>query len=165
MNKSKKYTRIELLKESFKFSSGHFTIFSAEERENIHGHNFKAQVFFDAEIADNGMIFDYKLAKNYVQLLCDSLDEYFLVPEYSKYLKIESDDNYTYLYFAKEKIPFLKRDIKIIPVNNITVEELAAYLLNEFVNGFVKKNSYSIPYVEFKVFSGSNQSANAIWKE
>ena len=33
-------TTIELSKEYLKFSAGHFTVFSATERERLHGHNF-----------------------------------------------------------------------------------------------------------------------------
>ena len=35
--------RIELSKEYLNFSAGHFTIFSATERENLHGHNFQVR--------------------------------------------------------------------------------------------------------------------------
>ncbi|EQD50251.1 hypothetical protein B1A_13514, partial [mine drainage metagenome] len=31
---------VDLSKERMKFSAGHFTVFSASERENLHGHNF-----------------------------------------------------------------------------------------------------------------------------
>mgnify|MGYP003386648115 CR=1 FL=1 len=160
----KNTTRIELAKENFKFSSGHFTIFSATERENIHGHNFTVALAFDAAVEDNGMIFDYATAKRHIEAMCRSLNEHFLLPAHSKHLKIEEEADYTYVHFGSEKIPFLKRDIKILPVENVTVEELSAYFLQAFVDEFVKTRKHPISYVEIKIFSGPGQSANATWR-
>lgn len=156
-------TRIELSKENFKFSSGHFTIFSATERENIHGHNFTATVAFDAPIHANGMVFDYTLAKRHIESICASLHECFLVPAQSPYLRIEESGGYVTLHFAQEKIPFLPRDVKLLPIENVTVEELSSYFLQEFVQEFVKKGGHGISFVEVKIFSAPGQSANAVW--
>ena len=159
----KRFTRVELFKENFKFSSGHFTIFSKTERENIHGHNFSVYVAFDAQIRENGIIFDYTIAKAHIEAMCRELNEYFLLPGLSEHIRIERAPDYTYVYFSDEKIPFLARDIKILPIKNITVEDLSAYFLDKFVNGFVRKGDYAIASVEIKVFSGPGQSANAVW--
>lgn len=158
-------TRIELFKENFKFSSGHFTIFSATERENLHGHNFTLHAIFDAEIQDNGIIFDYMLAKRFIEGMCRNLNEYFLLPAHSKHLKIEEAHDYTYVYFHNEKIPFLKRDIKILPVENISVEALSQYFLEEFLREFVQKNGFPVSYAEIKVFSAPGQSGGARWEK
>ena len=44
MTQTQRTTTLELYKEEMKFSAGHFTIFSATERENLHGHNFSVYV-------------------------------------------------------------------------------------------------------------------------
>lgn len=161
----KRKTRIDLFKENFKFSSGHFTIFSATDRENLHGHNFIVHLSFDADIEENGMIFDYAVAKRHMETMCKSLNEYFLLPAHSKFLRIEEKSDYTYVHFNGEKIPFLKRDIKILPVENITLEELAYYFLQEFVAEFVQKSGHPISRADMRVFSGPGQSANAVWEK
>lgn len=158
-------TRIELFKENFKFSSGHFTIFSATERENLHGHNFTLHAVFDAEVQENGMIFDYYLAKRFLEAECRELNEYFLLPAQSKHLRIEEDADYVYACFASEKIPFLRRDIRILPVENISVEELSHYFLQRFLAEFMAKNQFPISYAEIKVFSGPGQSGATVWKK
>jgi 6-pyruvoyltetrahydropterin/6-carboxytetrahydropterin synthase len=158
-------TRIELFKENFKFSSGHFTIFSATERENIHGHNFMVHATFDAWVEDNGMIFDYAAVKRHVESRCRELNEFFLLPGRSRHLKIEEKEDYTYVHFNTEKIPFLPRDIKILPLENITVEELSAYFLQGFIREFVETGRQPVVYAEMKVFSGPGQCANAVWRK
>jgi 6-pyruvoyltetrahydropterin/6-carboxytetrahydropterin synthase len=156
-------TRIELFKESFKFSSGHFTIFSGTERENLHGHNFTLHAVFDAQVQENGMIFDYFLAKRFLESMCRNLNEYFLLPAHSKHLRIEETEDYVYAHFNGEKIPFLRRDIRMLPVENISVEELSHYFLQEFLREFVEKNRFPVSYAEIKVFSGPGQSGAALW--
>ncbi len=160
---TERWTTIELFKESFKFSAGHFTIFDEKNRENIHGHNFSLYVSFDALIERDGIIFDYSLAKQYIQNLCGEYNEFFLVPEKSRHLRIEKDSNYTYLHFNNEKIPFLHRDVKFLPVENITVEDLSQYFLDIIVKDFVLKNNFAIRAAEVKVFSGPGQCSNARW--
>jgi 6-pyruvoyltetrahydropterin/6-carboxytetrahydropterin synthase len=160
----KRITRIELHKENFKFSSGHFTIFSATERENLHGHNFTVHLVFDASVEENGMIFDYMLAKRFMESLCRSLNEYFLLPQHSRHIRIEEKKDYTYVHFNGEEIPFLKRDIKILPIENTTLEELSHYFLQEFLSEFVTKKKFPISYAEVKVFSAPGQSAATLWR-
>jgi 6-pyruvoyltetrahydropterin/6-carboxytetrahydropterin synthase len=160
----KRTTRIELFKEDFKFSSGHFTIFSDGSRENLHGHNFTVHVAFDAVVEGNGIIFDYMHAKDYIERMCRELNEYTLLPGRSKYLRIEQGKEQVIAHFGKEKIPFLPRDIKILPVENVTLEDLSHYLLEKFLREFVRKGKYPISFAEVRVFSGPGQSANAAWK-
>ena len=50
-------TTIELFKEDMKFSAAHYTIFSATERETLHGHNFNVHAAITAQIHDLGMLF------------------------------------------------------------------------------------------------------------
>ena len=60
--------------------------------------------------------------------MCDDLDEQVIMPTQSPHLQIESDEHYTYVIFNGERIPFLERDLTLL-IRNVTVEELAHYLL------------------------------------
>ena len=71
----KAYTCIEISKEDLKFSGAHFTIFSATERERLHGHNFKVSLLLTADVGDNGMCFSYVEIKTRLRKLCAQLDE------------------------------------------------------------------------------------------
>jgi 6-pyruvoyltetrahydropterin/6-carboxytetrahydropterin synthase len=121
-------------------------------------------VGFDAEIKEDGIVFDYTVVKSHIESMCVELNEHFLLPARSRHIRIEKKPDYIYVHFNNEKIPFLPRDIKILPLENITVEDLASYFLDEFVREFVQKNDYAIVAVEVRVFSGPGQSANAVWQ-
>lgn len=156
---------IELFKENMKFSAGHFAIFSSEVRENLHGHNYNVCASFTTLIADEGLTFDYRFYKHKVKKICDSLNEITLIPGKCKYLKIETDGDYTNIYFNKEKIIFLNRDIRILPVYNITVEELSNWILNQILLDKQELADNKIQEIKIKVFSGPGQSGSATWSQ
>jgi len=158
-------TTIELKKEHFKFSSGHFTIFSDTERENLHGHNFQVQVCFNAEVDENGIAVDYGILKRKIEELCQQLNEHFLLPANSPYLEIEISDEYIFAVFNKERIPFLKRDVLILPVANVTLEELSNWFLSQFLEDQSLIEGVRVREIKVMAFSGPGQSASAIWKK
>ena len=92
-------TTIEISKEYLHFAAAHFTLFSATERENLHGHNFQVTLDADAPLQDDGLTFDYNILKKAVKQLCDDLDEQVLMPTRSPYLEIDEQDDYTYVVF------------------------------------------------------------------
>ena len=154
---------IELFKEDMKFSAGHFAIFSGTHRENLHGHNYNVYVSYTTIIEDEGMTFDYRFYKNKLRDLCDELNEIVLMPGLCKHLKIEDHGEYYHVLFNGEKIVFLKRDMKILPVTNITVEELSNYLLQQLVADKVELVKNRIQEIIIKVYSGPGQGGSATW--
>ena len=85
-------TRIEITKEYLTFSAGHFTIFSATDRENLHGHNFQVRCAVTASIGPDGLAFNYVLLKRVLRALCDELNERVLLPDHSPYLTLEHQE-------------------------------------------------------------------------
>ena len=72
-------TTLYIDKESHKFSAAHYTIFSATERERLHGHNYSVSAKIVAPMGDNGFAADYNVYKERLARLCDGLDEYMLL--------------------------------------------------------------------------------------
>lgn len=160
----KKYlTTIELQKESMKFSSGHTTIFSATEREPLHGHQYRVYLALTTWIEDQGMTFDYRYYKERVHALCRQLNQRFLMPLFSPFLIYGEDDEYYYFTFNQKKIPFLKEDILLLPLTNITVEELSRWFINELTFDNNALEEHQIESMVVKVFSAPGQSASHNW--
>ncbi len=124
-------TTIEISKDYLHFNSAHFTIFSATEREDLHGHTFYVRARVTSPVDENGMAFDYNIVKKRLLALCDYLDEKVLLPERSPHLELEEQDDYLVAVYGNERLPFLPRDVRTMPVRNITVEELAPWFLAE----------------------------------
>lgn len=148
------------------FSCAHFTIFSASHRENLHGHNYHLKCEFDANVGSDGLCFDYNLIKKALVGLCENLDECTLLPENSPFLSIEhsvgGDPKNVIAIFGEEAIPFLARDIKCLPVSNITIEELSRWLLDVLIET-VSLGKLPIQALSLGVSSGEGQWAISTW--
>ncbi|MGA0838337.1 MAG: 6-pyruvoyl trahydropterin synthase family protein [Pseudomonadales bacterium] len=155
-------TTIEISKEYLHFNSAHFTLFSASAREDLHGHTFYVTATIDSAVGADGLAFDYNLMKKRLAALCDYLDEKVLLPEQSPYLRIAESDGYIIAHFADERIPFLPRDVRLLPLRNITVEELAPWFLAKLRNDPVI-TALDVSRILIRVSSGPGQWAGATW--
>ena len=73
-------------------------------------------------------------------------------------------DSYTYVNFAGERLPFLKRDLTLLPVRNVTVEELSRYLLDKLTTHPAIER-LDIAQLVLECASGAGQWASATWPE
>lgn len=158
-------TTIEVNKEDMKFSAAHFTIFSATERERLHGHNFRVSMSISSPANRNGLAFSYKILKDKMRALCDELDEYTLLPANSPYMSITEQGLHYQAAFNGESLLFLKADCKLLPIPNTTVEAFADYLLARFLHDDDFVSRYDIAHVEMKVSSGPGQWGSCQWRE
>jgi len=154
-------TTLFIDKESHKFSVAHFTIFSATERERLHGHNYSVSARIVAPIGDNGFSADYNVYKSRLARICDGLDEYMLLPGESPYLDIASaGPNYRVVHGGQEML-FLQSDTLVLPIRNVTVEELSRYLLAQLVQVCAADD---LREIELCVASGPGQKACCGWR-
>lgn len=157
-------SRIEITKEALNFSIAHFTIFSATNRENLHGHNFQLQCHVTAPLGEDGLIFDYVMLKTLLKQLCDELDEQLILPTASPYLQIEQDDTYVTAIFNGERLPFLKRDVMLLPIANTTVEAFSQFFL-EKIRNHPDLQDKGITAITTKVASNVGQYGVAEWSQ
>lgn len=151
---------VEIHKEENEFSAGHFTIFSATEREDMHGHNYSVSIAIDVVLGDNGLSFDYRIYRRKCQEICDMLDRRFLLPGTSQFLKLEETADMWIAHFNHERIPFLKRDALILPISNITIEELSIWFLEQLTQDKDQIKSHGIQNITVKVYNGPGQSGS-----
>jgi 6-pyruvoyltetrahydropterin/6-carboxytetrahydropterin synthase len=157
-------TLITIQNEYLKFSVAHFTIFSATERERLHGHNFNVSISLRAPVGDGGLCFDYNIAKRHLRALCDSLDEYVLIAGRSPHLEIREDGDQLRVRFADETLLLPASDTLVLPVANITAEELSAYLLAQLTErGLVAE--HDLTELTVTVSSGPGQSGSTTWRD
>ena len=76
---------LRLGKEDFKFSVAHFTVFSDQIAEDLHGHNYRVRVEIAGQGTDElGLLLDLRDIKAEIRRLCAELDSKTLVPEHSQ---------------------------------------------------------------------------------
>src|SRR3990167_2363321 len=135
----------------------------------LHGHMYQVYLALTTWVEaqpgiGNGMAFDYRYYKERVHQLCRQLNQTFLMPQFSPYLQYGSDADYYYFTFNHKKIPFLKEDVTILPVVNITVEELSRWFVEELTRDSAELRAHSIEKIIIKIFSAPGQSANYAWQ-
>ena len=163
MTQAIRLARIEVAKQAMNFSAAHFTIFSATEREDLHGHNFQVACAVTAPVDDSGLMFDYAVIKKQIRALCDEIDEKMLLPALSPHLNILEEDDYIIAVFNGERIPFLPRDVLILPIANTTVEEFSHYFLNKILS-IKAVTDHDIQAITVKVSSSPGQDGCAEWR-
>jgi 6-pyruvoyltetrahydropterin/6-carboxytetrahydropterin synthase len=153
-------TTLYIDKESHKFSAAHYTIFSATDRERLHGHNYSVSARIVAPMGDNGFSADYNVYKSRLATLCDSLDEYMLLAGESPYQQIEEAGACYRVSYAAEEMLFLQSDTLVLPIRNATVEEFSYYLLQGLLRDSAGDD---LQEVELCVASGPGQKGCASW--
>jgi 6-pyruvoyltetrahydropterin/6-carboxytetrahydropterin synthase len=154
-------TTLYIDKESHKFSAAHYTIFSATERERLHGHNYSVSAKIVAPMGDNGFSADYNVYKNRLAALCDGLDEYMLLAGDSPYQQISEEGACYRVGYAGEEMLFLRSDTLVLPIRNATVEEFSSYLLQLLVQDSAADD---LREIELCVASGPGQKGCASWR-
>ncbi len=160
---SERLTTIHIDKENHKFSAAHFTIFSATERERLHGHNFSVSACIVALVDDNGLADDYAIYKRRIETLCAALDEYTLLPIHSPFLRITEQGEYYQVCHHRDELLLLKSDTRLLPVRNTTVEELSNYLLRCLLEDETLLGR-NIRQIELAVSSAPGQSGSSKWE-
>lgn len=156
-------TTISLAKQYQKFSAAHFTIFSATERERVHGHNFTVEVDLTVPVGEDGLCFSYRLYKDILKQTCAELDEYVLLPGKSPHLSIREEGPLYIAHFNGEDIPFLRSDTIVLPIRNTTVEEFSHYILQRLLAVNEQGNQFDIRELVVRVCSGPGQSGSSSW--
>jgi len=153
---------IQIAKDYLGFSAGHFTIFSATERERLHGHNFRLKLELQAEVDENGLTFDYVPLKQQLKKWCDELDERVLLPMYSPHLSVRAADASISVCVEGQTMVLPLADVLLLPVRNTTVEDLSHYFLKRLLKlktGWVQK----VRRLKLGISSGRGQWGVACW--
>jgi 6-pyruvoyltetrahydropterin/6-carboxytetrahydropterin synthase len=154
-------TTLYIAKESHKFSAAHYTIFSATERERLHGHNYSVSVRIVAPIGDNGFAADYNVYKGRIAALCVMLDEYTLLAGASPHQRITEQGACYRVAYGAEVMLFLRSDTLVLPIRNATVEEFSHYLLQRLLQDCAADD---LREIELCVASGPGQKGCASWR-
>ena len=120
---------LELAKEDFKFSSAHFTIFSADSGELLHGHNYRVRVAVSGTRVDElELLLDLRGLKTNIRELCERLDSLTLIPDSCPHLELKLEADEVEVQFGGRRYVLPRTDVRLLPLRNISVESLARWM-------------------------------------
>lgn len=104
-----------------RFAAAHRLTMVGAKCENLHGHNWKIEVFVSGEdLESNGILMDFKKIKTATETLMDSLDHKFLNDmDYFKEVNPSSENIARYIFKALEHALNSKR----VRVSRVTAWE------------------------------------------
>jgi 6-pyruvoyltetrahydropterin/6-carboxytetrahydropterin synthase len=78
-------------------------------------------------------------------------------------LRIEREGALLHAVFGAERIPFLAADVKVLPLANISVEELARHFLARLLEDRAQVDAFRIDALDVEIASGPGQGATVSW--
>ncbi|MCB0377210.1 MAG: 6-carboxytetrahydropterin synthase [Bdellovibrionales bacterium] len=129
---------VQLAKQRFKFSATHFTVFSKDRAECLHGHNYQVSVDFEFSDLDNktGLAIEFQVLKDKIQKVCDQLDEKVLIPTESRFLDVKKTFTNIEVTFGEKFYSFPKQDCLLLPIANSSAESLAQWFYFQLDESF-----------------------------
>jgi 6-pyruvoyltetrahydropterin/6-carboxytetrahydropterin synthase len=121
--------RVHIARPEFKFSCAHMTVFPDGRKERLHGHNYTLAVVVD--LGTRETMLEFAALKAAMAAECLALRERLLLPGRSPHLELATarpvaGELEFRLCGKRYVVP--DEDALILPIDNVTVEALAAYL-------------------------------------
>ena len=111
-----------------KFSACHF-LKEPDQCSRLHGHNYYVSVEISDKLDNNYFVVDFIELNKKLSEIISPLDHYILIPEKSKNLKINNEDDYSVEIIASGKrYIFPRTDVFFLPLPATTSELLAKYI-------------------------------------
>lgn len=129
------------------FSGAHM-ISGHSKCEKLHGHNWSVSVSVEGEPSENGIVLDFLVLKKIVKEECEKLDHHVLLPQKSKNLKIRREENRVLVKSGEKDYVFPSEDVLILPVREVTAEELARFLAERLAERLPKIRSIVVEVEE-----------------
>lgn len=158
-----RFSTIQLHKEELKFSAGHLMLLGAHARETLHGHDYQVSVIFNTQIGENGLAFDLREYRERLKSLCAQLDYHFILPKHSQHLRFEESSQNITIHFDNQSFSFTKRDVVILPIVNVTLEELSWWFLQQLKQQPDALIAKGIHAITVQLFNGRGESGASTW--
>lgn len=146
-------------KEYLKFNAAHFIAYPGF-RERLHGHNYHVTVRVEGELGPDGYVLDFGLVKRATKRVCESLDEFTILPARSDCLEIvERDGAVDVVYEDGSHFVFPRGDVVLLPIAHSSAEELARYVAGRIAEELRGEGARPWTRLEVAVSETHGQSA------
>jgi 6-pyruvoyltetrahydropterin/6-carboxytetrahydropterin synthase len=119
--------RIRIWREQFKFSCAHMTVFPDGTKERLHGHNYQLGVELEVESVAFEKMIPFVGVKAELGALCKAWKERVMIAERNPHLEVMSRAPEVELRLCGARYVFPVEDVLFLPIDNISVEALAAH--------------------------------------
>ncbi len=123
--------KVVIAKNNFHFAASHFITFGGK-CEFLHGHNYALTIELEGPLTEDSYVFDFIALKKLTRQISESLDHRFLLALHNPHLQIRQLNHHWEVDYQDSHYVFPEKDVKPLPIDNITVERLAEYIWGKF---------------------------------
>ncbi len=123
---------VSIAKNSLHFAASHFITYGGK-CEFLHGHNYNVSVEVEGPLTDDSYVYDFVVLKKTTRGICEMLDHCFLLPVNNPHLAIRQINHHWEIDYKDSHYMFPEKDVKPMPVDNITAERLAEFIWGKLV--------------------------------
>jgi 6-pyruvoyltetrahydropterin/6-carboxytetrahydropterin synthase len=150
------YIEIDGWRSNIRFSSAHI-IHEYEKCGRLHGHTYAIHIKIWGKPDSKGIILDFSYVKQVLKEIANSIDHRLLIPEKSSIVEIDKKADCVKINAMGKSYLFPKSDCILLPVKSTSAENLADFILEEFIK---KANiSSNATQIEIGVDEGFGQGA------
>ena len=120
--------RILIARAEHKFSCAHMTVFPDGTKERLHGHNYTVAIAVEVERIDLAAMIPFAPIKDAVAALCRAWKEHVLIAANNPHFTLLRDAGELEFTLCGERYVMPRRDALVLPIDNISVEALAAHV-------------------------------------
>ncbi len=142
------------------FASSHF-LADYSKCSRIHGHSYAVHMTMEGD-AIEGILLDFRIIKNTIREIIEEIDHRVIVPTEGKF-EVKRGKEVEVKYEGKRYI-FPEEDCIFLPIYSSSAENIASYILQEFIKRAGVEGRSNIRKVEIGVDEGRGQGAWARWE-
>ena len=120
--------RIEIAREQYKFSCAHMTVFADGSKERLHGHNYTIAIRLEVTSIELAHMVPFAQIKHALAALCAEWKEHVLVATQNPHYVQKTEAPELEFTLCGERYVMPRGDALLLPLDNISVETLAAHV-------------------------------------
>jgi 6-pyruvoyltetrahydropterin/6-carboxytetrahydropterin synthase len=120
--------KIRIARAEHKFSCAHMTVFPDGSKERLHGHNYTIGVVLEVQAIALASMIPFAPIKAALGELCQAWKEHVLLATENPHFALIRDDSELEFTLCGERYVLPRRDALLLPLDNISVEALAAHV-------------------------------------
>lgn len=151
--------RVRVTKDHLVFSAAHFITFNGNICERLHGHNWRTAVELSGPLDENRYVFDFIALRDAMQKIVNELDHRVLLPTKHRQIRVQSDEREVSATFESRRWIFPREDCVLLPVENTTAEEIAAWIANRLRSVVAAQAGANINTIQVEVEENFGQWA------
>jgi 6-pyruvoyltetrahydropterin/6-carboxytetrahydropterin synthase len=149
--------RVLLQKEQLVFSAAHFITFAGDICECLHGHNYGVRGEVGGPLDENRYVIDFIAFRDTLAEVVKQLDHHMLLPTKHPLIQVIEEGEEVIVRFRKKRWVFPAEDCRLLPIQNTTAEEIAAWLAEAVRERIKPKVGDRISYLEIGIDENHGQ--------